>query len=257
MKRIRSRPTAWVGLLALLVVSGCLHTGQPVVADRSPVFGSSQQSDTRSASTYTVNKGDTLYSIAWRYELNYLDLARSNALTPPYLIYPGQKMRLAPQLAKSRRITQTKVTKSTTAPLSATKSPTNTEKTQAPRPTANQWVWPLGQKPDVEYGKSSKGMDFSIGDRSSAAKRVRAASSGEVVYAGNGIGGYERLIIIKHARDLLSAYSFDGLMKVSEQQWVKAGEQVADIKNRGRAKQALHFELRKDGEPINPRSVLR
>ena len=249
-------------MILLCGLSGCLHTGQPVIADRSPVFGLPQQRDARFAALYTVNKGDTLYSIAWRYELDYLALARSNSLTPPYVIYPGKKLRLTTQLPKSQRVTQSKVTeprvsKSANKPSNKLSNERGTSKPPPPRAGAVEWVWPLSNKPDVEYGKSSKGMDFSLANGSSNTEKVRAASAGEVVYAGNGIGGFERLIIIKHARDLLSAYSFDGRMSVSEQQWVKAGEQVADIKNRGRIKRALHFELRKDGEPINPRSVLR
>ena len=87
--------------------------------------------------------------------------------------------------------------------------------------------------------------------------KVRAANGGEVVYAGNGLGGFERLIILRHGPHLLSAYGFDGKSMVAEKQIVKAGAVIADIRNRGRTKQSLHFELRRDGAPIDPRSVLR
>ncbi len=236
-----------VFLFMVSSLQACLQTGQPVVADRSPVFhGSAHAGGARG--TYTVRKGDTLYSIAWRYELDYLGLARANGIRAPYIITPGQSMRLTTQLPKSTRLARP-----------ATRTPTQGGTTRAPAPApvpaqdTAKWVWPLTQKPDVEFGKASKGMDFVFRTQNS----VRAASAGEVVYAGNGLGGYERLVIIKHARDLLSAYSFDGHATVNEQQRVKAGDRVADIKNRGRAKQSLHFELRQDGEPINPRSVLR
>ncbi len=78
-----------------------------------------------------------------------------------------------------------------------------------------------------------------------------------MVYAGNGIGGFERLIIVKHSNALLSAYSFNGVMAVVEQQSVKAGERLADIRSTGRTSQKLHFELRKDGDPINPTLMIR
>lgn len=238
--------TLWRITLLLLLSSclpGCLHPGQPVVAERSPVFDVKGYGNTAGARReYTVRKGDTLYSIAWRFELDYLGLARANGVAEPYVIKPGQKMRLTTQLPKSQR-----------AVRPATRKPAQVKAPVARPPPPAQWVWPLAQRPAVEYGKASKGMDFVIQTEAV----VRAASAGHVVYAGNGLGGYERLVIIKHARDLLSAYSFDGRSRVNEQQKVKAGERVADIKNRGRTKQSLHFELRQDGEPINPRSVLQ
>ena len=228
-------------------LGGCLEKGQPLVADRSPVFTSpAEQLNKPVPRHYTVRKGDTLYSIAWRFEYNYLNLARANGVSAPYVIHPGQILRLTSQLPKSQRLVQPAQV--------AIRPASKPSPSAAPRPQRPKWVWPLNQKPDVEYGRSSKGMDFALLARGA---KVRAAGAGEVVYAGNGIGGFERLVIIKHDSDLLSAYSFNGRTLVKEQQWVKAGERVADIKSRGRINKALHFELRRGGEPINPRSVLQ
>lgn len=240
-------------VLVYIGLGGCLEKGQPLVVERSPVFNNAapKQIISRPAPRhYTVRNGDTLYSIAWRFEYDYLSLARANGVSAPYVIHPGQTLRLTTQLPKSQRLVQT-------APAAVSSSAAKFRPPTAPRPETHKWVWPLNQKPDVEYGKSSKGMDFAVAGGDANSTKVRAAGAGEVVYAGNGIGGFERLVIIKHGSDLLSAYSFNGLAMVKEQQRVKAGEWVADIKNRGRLTQTLHFELRRDGEPINPRSVLR
>ena len=80
--------------------------------------------------------------------------------------------------------------------------------------------------------------------------------SGEVVYAGNGIAGFERLVIVKHTTDLLSAYSFNGKIRVAEQQRVAGGAIIADILPRPGVGQKLHFEVRRKGQPINPATLL-
>ena len=109
--------------------------------------------------------------------------------------------------------------------------------------------------PTHGYSRSRKGVDFELplGQKG----EVRASNSGKVVYAGNGIGGYEQLIIIKHSDTLLSAYSFNGSTRVAEQITVKVGQKIADILPVGRTIPKLHFEIRKDGEPINPRNYIK
>lgn len=245
---------ATVGLLFLL--TGCLHPGKPLIAERSPVNtpapGVSGDPPRRS---YLVRKGDTLYSIAWRFQLDYQGLARANGIRAPYKIVPNQTLSLVSQLAPGQRVRATD-TRSTDH---------NPAKTSIPKPKqaevisamTREWVWPLSRPPHSEFGPANKGLDFRLGDNASSREIVRAANGGEVVYAGNGIGGYERLVIVKHSANLLSAYSFDGRLRVNEKQSIKAGAELADIRNRGRNKQSLHFELRKDGQPINPRQFLR
>ena len=85
---------------------------------------------------------------------------------------------------------------------------------------------------------------------------AKATAGGQVVYAGSGLGDFERLVIVKHDAALLSAYGFDGSIDVAEKQPVAAGARLGRIKNRGAAKVSLHFELRRNGEPINPRSMI-
>ena len=86
---------------------------------------------------------------------------------------------------------------------------------------------------------------------------MRSASTGEVVYAGNGIAGYERLVIVKHSGNLLSAYSFNGRILVSEQQQVRTGQSLAELRPRNGNRQKVHFELRRNGEPINPKALIK
>jgi lipoprotein NlpD len=238
-----------------------------VVTDRSP--GKSGQT------TYTVARGDTLYSIAWRFNLDYRRFAATNQIGPPFTIYPGQKLRLTDQPlsgAKKKRPIVT-VAQASSKPKAAPKQPpaktprAKAAVTRRPEPAraaakapqktaasgSKTWHRPLPQKPSVVFGKKSKGLDYAISSRA----RVRNTRSGEVVYAGNGIAGFERLVIVKHSSELLSAYSFNGKMLVAEQQQVGGGEVIADILPRPGVGQTLHFELRRKGLPINPQTLIR
>ena len=258
-------------VVTLLALAGCVAAGRPIVAERSPVLtdatirpaspgapaavqapahqtASATRYRIEPPSAYLVRRGDTLYSIAWRFELDHRNLARLNNIAAPYRIYPGQLLQLAP--APRSAAAKPTVPQLPAAPASAplVRSPAPTA---APAAAAD-WVWPIPQAHISRgFGRANKGIDFKIPE--GAEMPVKAANAGEVVYAGNGIGGFERLIIVKHGGGLLSAYNFDGRLKVAEKQNVKAGETIADIKNNGRTSQNLHFELRNRGAPINPK----
>lgn len=273
------------------LLGGCASPGSPVVTDRS--LGD------RSQQTYVVVRGDTLYSIAWRFNLDHRRLAKANGIGAPFTIYPGQKLRLSelpipvsrqsPQTARAsadqglgqtgrRPVLKTAsaaksasasepMTKPETKPETkpATKSTAGNQrssqprtKAPAPKPAARTaqggqtWYRPLPQRPSVPFGSNNKGLDYAITARS----KVRSTRSGEVVYAGNGIAGFERLVIVKHTTDLLSAYSFNGKILVAEQQRVAGGAIIADILPRPGVGQKLHFEVRRKGQPINPATLL-
>jgi lipoprotein NlpD len=186
--------------------------------------------------TYVVRAGDTLYSIAYRFDLDPKALARANGIRSPYVIFPGQSLRLRaeapPVEPKTRKPARSR------APDTA---------------VASGWVWPVGARSVSEFGGGRKGIDFDISSKAA----IKSAAQGEVVYAGGGIGGFEQLIIVKHSASLLSAYSFNGAVRVRERDRVKAGGVLADIDPRGRVPQRLHFEIRRDGEPVNPRSFIK
>lgn len=230
------RPIA-LALLLGLALAGCATPGLPPVADRSPVFGA------RPAS-YEVRTGDTLYSIAWRYGLDTTQLAAWNDLAAPYLLAVGQRLRL----------TQMSIPAPAKRPGAG-----NRPAPPVPAPIAvSHWRWPVdGTAPmtlvQQQFDREQPGMTFKL----PAPRQARAAASGEVVYAGNGLGGYARLIILRHAGALLSAYSFDGRSLVVEGQRVKVGRHLADISSAGTRGSLLYFELRRKGSPIDPRRVIR
>ena len=85
---------------------------------------------------------------------------------------------------------------------------------------------------------------------------VKAAANGAVVYAGRGLIGYGDMIIIKHDQTYLSAYAHNSRLLVKEGDQVKAGQTVAEMGNSGTDRVKLHFEIRRQGKPVDPLSYL-
>jgi len=207
---------------------------------------------------YTVVKGDTLYSIAWRTANDYIELAAWNRLAPPYTFFTGQVLQI-------RR--PVKSATSAKRPVSVQKVPVKPEKRSVQSVKAESqvkqekfkqqlyWSWPT-------TGKLIKG--FRQGDDTrkgivltgKLGQPVLAAEEGKVVYSGSGLIGYGKLIIIKHNNKYLSAYGHNRKILVSEGQRVTRKMKIAEMGKNGSGVPALHFEIRKNGSPLNPAAVL-
>ena len=194
---------------------------------------------------YTVVKGDTLHSIGWRHGVSAEELASWNNLRPPFTIYPGQQLRLNSGGAKAAKTSS-----------SAAKKQTATAKKTTPRkvtaPAVKGWRWPVKGKLLNKFSGNNNGIDI-------AAKKgtaVSAAAPGEVVYAGSGLRGYGNLIILKHNASYFSAYAHNQKLFVKEGQKVKGGQKIAEVGNTGADQFKLHFEIRKDGSPVDPLKYL-
>ena len=192
---------------------------------------------------HIVRSGETLYSIAWRYDKNPADVARWNRLGSGSLIHPGQVILLSPPPGGVSQPAQT-TQRRTTKPLP--KIPA-----QAPPP----WVWPTRGRIDVGYGgKPGTGTGVLINGR--IGQPIQAAASGRVVYAGSGLIGYGQLIIIKHNDTYLSAYGYNASLLVKEGDKIRKGQRIATMGEGPERKARLHFEIRRNGSPVNPRQYL-
>lgn len=217
---------------------------------------------------HTVKKGETLYSIAWRYGRDYKELGSANKIKPPYAIKFGQRIRLDLRGSVSsspRKSTSSKTNASNKKQPPATKKITSSSKSRADasRKTKSikgvKWRWPHSgpiiaryTKPKGNTGNVNKGIDIAgkLGDS------VFSAASGEVVYAGSGLLGYGKLIIINHNEHYLSAYAHNQRILVKEGQKIKSGQKIAEMGNTGTNRAKLHFEIRRDGKPVNPLGYL-
>lgn len=185
--------------------------------------------------TYTVRPGDTLYSIARRFGIDHRDLARWNDLGDGTLIYPGQRLSIRAREQKDR---------AATSPLGS----------PADVPVAG-WRWPTEGPVLAEYRTSPKTTSgMHIGGR--PGQPVVAAAPGEVVYAGNGLPGYGNLLIVRHNSMYLSAYGYNERLLVREGDRVTGGQPVAELGIGPGQQPLLHFEIRRNGEPVNPLDFL-
>ncbi|RIX45548.1 MAG: LysM peptidoglycan-binding domain-containing protein [Rhodocyclales bacterium GT-UBC] len=115
------------------------------------------------------------------------------------------------------------------------------------------WMWPSAGKLASPYSDAgNKGLDFS----GKAGDPVLAAGEGKVVYAGAGLRGYGELVIIKHNATFLSAYAHNRKILVKEGQQVSRGQKIAEMGNTDADSVKLHFEIRKQGKPVDPAQYL-
>lgn len=211
---------------------------------------------------HTVRAGETLYSIAARHQRDPEDLARANGIKPPYRIYPGQIIYFDRTRAARPSAPKSAAKPPTPAPVPRYKKPANHEKpiqakvaNQRDKKVDMSWQWPA-RGPVIQTfstgGRINKGVDLA-GRRG---EPVYAAADGKVVYSGTGLVGYGNLIIIKHNSTYLSAYGHNSRLLLKEGQFAKAGQKIAEIGSTGTNRDKLHFEIRRNGKPVNPLQYL-
>jgi lipoprotein NlpD len=328
------------GLLLLfgLLLAGCESTPHlaPVV-DRAgeesrslPPMDNNGQAEVQPPNTYTVRKGDTLYSIAQSNGVSPRDLAEWNNIQDPAAIQVGQQLSLSPlspagQIAQpslyalpqselptpdaaaphsaavpseikpmvsgSKLKTEPKALKlpyseqavaqlkayAVSPPIVMAKAEPPVEKNPSPEsgippapstsmapaspappaaasmetvPAADQieWIWPTKGKILDGFSEGTKGIDIS----GTLGQAVNASAAGKVVYSGGGLRGYGKLIIIKHNSTYLSAYAHNNKLLVKEGQAVSQGQKIAEMGSTDSSLVKLHFEIRKNGKPVDP-----
>jgi len=195
-----------------------------------------------------VARGETLYSIAFRYGRDYRDLARWNAIEEPYVIMPGQVIRLSAPSARTPGRPP--------LPSSAPATGGRAAPVPVPVPAAQgplRWRWPVsGRVLRSSSPTSKKGVDIS----GQQGQSIIAAAPGVVVYSGSGLLGYGRLIIIKHNDTFLSAYAYNDQLLVQEGDRIAEGQAIATMGLGSDGRPVLHFQIRKDGKPVNPLDYL-
>jgi len=232
-----------------------------VVREPSASSTTRKVSQAKPGATVRVQRGDTLYGIAFRNGVDVNDLARWNNLAAPYTIYPGQSLRLFPASGGGRpAATATTTPARPAAGTSARPAPppapiTRPAATPAPANSGFTWRWPadghlIGRF--VAGDATRQGVDIA----GSSGQAVRAAADGVVVYSGAGLVGYGELIIVKHSETWLSAYGHNRKRLVNEGQNVKAGQQIAEMGSSGASREMLHFEIRHNGKPVDPLQYL-
>lgn len=210
---------------------------------------------------YSVKPGDTLIRIGLDHGQNWRDIIRWNAIENPNLIEVGQVLRVLPPSAESAP--EAVVVKPVASPGSVTSGqeiPANPVSAKPPSNAATETTeeamtfgWPAAGSVQSTFDEAkNKGIDIAgkLGDS------VMAAADGRVVYAGAGLRGYGNLIILKHNNNFLTAYAHNQTLLVREEQSVKKGQKIAEMGNSESEQIKLHFEIRKQGKPIDPIKLL-
>lgn len=208
-----------------------------------------RMANTRS-SGHVVSRGETLYSIAFRYDQDYRQLAALNHIAPPYIVRVGQVLKLngssyALFSSRSRTASRTFYPQRS-RPIASAPS------RQPIRPISRyvRWQWPAQGRLATTFAPEQGRKGIDIAGR--AGQKIHAASGGVVAYAGSGLLGYGNLIIIKHNDQLLTAYGNNSRNLVREGQVVKRGQVIAEMGMVNRHYSGVHFEMRQSGRPVNP-----
>ena len=282
-----------LSLLPVLLAVGCADNPPATIENRSVVaveevpevrqispVGDDYGAQLQVGADYVVQSGDTLYAVAFRLGMDYRTLADINNIDPPYVIKVSQVLKtaaspdapnLSPQIpsAATRSEVQTAssepVAKSSPSAV-ASSSAIDGQRVQTqppPRPSppsasianvpVDRWSWPADGRVSRSFSKEGhKGIDVS-GERGTP---VRAVAPGVIVYSGTGVTGYGALLIVKHNDTYLSAYGHNDALLVGEGEKVQAGQLIAEMGSTSTDSVKLHFEIRRNGVPVDPEGLL-
>lgn len=240
----------WLAAVFALWLAACSSSPPAPVVDKStrpapqeiPVDG-----------LYRVRRGDSLHAIAFKYGLDYRDIAAWNNVRSPYTIFPDQVLRLTAPPRTASTVTQqaSKPVTRPTQPVKRQEPRTAPSDTTAGASNPSKWIWPIEGRPLSTFrdgDPARNGLDIAGREGQS----IRASAAGQVVYSGNGLIGYGELVIIKHSEQMLSAYAHNRSRLVREGDQVRQGQQIAELGRNGRNEQVLHFEIRRNGKPVDP-----
>lgn len=239
--------------IAMLTISGCAT--KPTYQNTSTISPNIVMNSQGVPNYYQVKRGDTVSQIAQRYRLNYRQIGAMNNLDSKYTIYSGQWLKL--WQGNQAATTNNAYTASNNQSVSPNPNPS-----PAPVPaynsTANStsgYQYPTQNQVIRNFDASGGNMGMWFAGR--AGDPVLASQSGTVLYSGNGLAEYGNLIMIRHSDNYITAYAHNSELLVREGEEVQSGQRIANMGNTGQTDQvALEFQVRLNGNPIDPRSVL-
>lgn len=249
-----------VSLLSMLLLQSCtgsnIYTYGYYSGKSRPPAAATVVTPRVSSDVHIVAKGETLYSIAFAVGEDVRTVAAWNHIRPPYTIYPNQQIRVTspPVTVTPRTRTSSTQTKPTPPPAPREKTYSDTSNSTNRKRANSQkisWQWPTNGKIIGTYAAKDvgiKGLDIA----GKAGQPIYAAAGGMVVYSGDGLRGYGQLIIIKHDDTYFSAYAHNRRLLVKEDEKVNKGQHIADMGSTEADQTMLHFEVRRDGKPVDP-----
>ena len=270
--------TSYLSLIvAALLSAGCASQVTPPVRDGVGGVSTGTTTPAPASGFHTVRQGETLLGIARQYGVTLPDLVAWNNVTDPNQIHVGQTIRVAPSGRAPVAVAAPGGAVATPVPPTGTEAgavplvrepiggrapvaepavpeqPAPAVSEPAPAAASGQWQWPSAGSLVAGYNEASnKGLDIggNVGDP------VYAASAGKVVYAGSGLRGYGKLIVIKHNQEYNSVYAHNDKLLVKEDDQVVQGQKIAELGSSEADRPKLHFEIRKQGKAVDPMGYL-
>lgn len=247
-------------VLILSLLAGCTSMSRAPVDDSTKSASPYPPLPRDCTQTWTVKRGDTLIGIALDTGGDYRDIAAMNQLSNPNIIQLDRTLCVRRGTQKSAKkpasnnvppakANQVKENNNTVTTKPVEDSPSTAMATQAAMADGVRFAWPARGKVVAGFNESSnKGINIAgkMGDP------VDAAANGKVVYAGSGLRGYGNLIIVKHDGNYLTAYAHNSKILVKEGDVVKRGQRIADMGDSDAESVMLHFEVRRQGKPVDP-----
>lgn len=279
VSRIRSAGRLCLMTAGVLLLSACWNwiPEDPAPAGQAPPEAipsaatpseSSRRSTAGANDWYTVEAGDTLFSIAWRFRHPVSDLAAWNELGDGSLILVGQRLRLTPPPGYSASGSVAAAPASSPATRGSAGGGVATDRGSSPQDLpapsspssqpasgATRWGWPTTGSVDVEGARARDG-DYGIRILGTRGQDIMASDGGKIMYAGDGLKAYGLLVIVQHSPEWLSAYGHNERILVKEGDEVRAGQPIATMGVGPGNAAMLHFEIRRNGKPVEPVRLL-
>lgn len=259
-----------VGALLVAMLAGCTSLSKAPVDDGKSAASPYPPLPKDCTQTWMVRKGDTLIGIALDAGADYRDIAAMNQLANPNIIQLDRTLCVRRSATKSVKKTTPATTAANTNPKPNDKAadsdksapvskkpvedmPSTSSATAAAVADGVRFAWPAKGKVIAGFNESSnKGINIA----GKMGEPVDAAAEGKVVYAGSGLRGYGNLVIVKHEGNYLTAYAHNSKILVKEGETVKRGQRIADMGDSDADTAMLHFEVRRQGKPVDPMKFL-
>ncbi len=240
--------------VSLLVLAGCAHDS----GTRAPVNDLNQAASTGAgvAKSYTVKPGDTLNKITRSTGVDENTIKRLNKLSDPNRLIVGQVLKLSdgtePVSTRPAAIAPNSKPEARPLDQAAAGPATDAPASRAADAGVINWGWPAQGKVIQGFTSNTKGIDIS----GNAGDSIVAAANGQVMYSGNGVRGLGNLVIIDHKDGFITAYAHNRSLLVKKDQIVKKGAKIAEMGQTDAASVRLHFEVRRQGTPVDPLQYL-
>ena len=233
------------------------------------------------AGVHRVREGDTLYAIAFMYGIDYREIATANNLSPPYMIYVDQQLKLSADAEGAAAASSATGSRGAAAPSGATVSASPAASsggiqrrpidrrpsapTPAPEPASSErsapasgssaggWQWPLADRGATNYRPD---INNRIDIEAKAGDSVRAARDGEVVYSRPFGDDEGSLLIVRHDNRYLSAYTQTGRVLVETGDRVSAGQPIVELEPVDSGPPMVYFNIQRDGAFVDPTVLL-